>query len=97
MTWKTFYKQSVASFADCFRYHWGNYKCNDRKYVKGKACLQEYVFEYLNSEGHNGFLLNVSVTLIDKTDGNKSLGTNGPPDKNDSDKTHDICIPFDPF
>ena len=28
----------------------------------------------------------------------KPLGTNGPPDiKNDSDKTQDIGIPFDPF
>ena len=30
--------------------------------------MQEYMFKHLNSEGHTGFLGNVSVTFIDKTD-----------------------------
>ena len=41
----------------------------DRKYVKGELCLQEHLFEHFNSEGHNGFLHNVLVALINKTDG----------------------------
>ena len=30
--------------------------------------MQEHLFEYFKNEGHSGFLGNVSVTLIDKTD-----------------------------
>ena len=56
---KTCLKQYVGSTTDGFRYHWNNYKCNDRKYARGEACLQE---------GHNGFLHDVSLTLTDKTD-----------------------------
>ena len=43
-------------------------KCNDKKYARGEACLQEHLFEHFNSEGHNRFSHDVSVTLIDKTD-----------------------------
>ena len=68
MTCKTYLRQYVGSITDCFRYCWNNYECNDRKYVRGEACLQEHPFEHFNSEGHNGFLHDVSVTLIDKTD-----------------------------
>ena len=31
--------------------------------------MQEHLFEHFKSEGHSGFLGNVSITLIDKTDG----------------------------
>ena len=68
LTCKTCLKQYVGSTTDCSRYRWNNYKCNDRKNARGKACLQEHLFEHFNSEGHNGFLHDVSVTLIDKTD-----------------------------
>ena len=68
MTCKTCLKQYVGSTTDCSRYRWNNYKCNDKKNARGKACLQEHLFEHFNSEGYNGFLLDVSVTLIDKTD-----------------------------
>ena len=30
--------------------------------------MPEHIFEHSNSEGHTGFLGNVSVTFIDKTD-----------------------------
>ena len=68
LTCRTCLKQYVGSTTDCFRYRWNNYKCNDRKYARGEACLQEHLFEHFNSEGHNGFLHDVSVTLIDKID-----------------------------
>ena len=65
LTRKTCIKQYVGSTTDCFRYCWINY---DKKYVKGEVCLREHLFEHFNSEGHNGFLHDVSVILIDKTD-----------------------------
>ena len=30
--------------------------------------MEELIFEHFNSEGHTGFLENVPVTFIDKTD-----------------------------
>ena len=30
--------------------------------------MQEHLFKHFNSMGHNNFLNNISVTLIDKTD-----------------------------
>ena len=68
LTCKTCLKQYVGSTPDCFRYPWNNYKCNCRKYARGEACLQKRLFEHFNNEGHNGFLHDSSVTLIDKTD-----------------------------
>ena len=59
LTHKTCLKQYVVSTTDCFRCRWNNYKCNDREYGRGEACLQEYLFEHFNSEGYNGFLLDV--------------------------------------
>ena len=73
LTCKTCLKQYVGSTTDCFRYRWNNYKCNDRKFARGEACLQEYLFEHFNSEGHNGFLHDVLVTLNDKTDAKNSI------------------------
>ena len=68
LTCKTCLKKYVGSTTDCFKYRWNSYKCNDRKYARDEACLQKHLFEHFNSEGHNGFLHDVSVTLIDKTD-----------------------------
>ena len=31
--------------------------------------MQEYLYSHFGSEGHNGFLEDVSITLIGKTDG----------------------------
>ena len=75
LTCKTSLKQYVGSTTDCFRYCWNSYKCNGRKYARGRACLQEYLFEHFNNEGRNWFLHDVSVTLIDKTDAKKSYQT----------------------
>ena len=73
MTCKTCLNQYIVSNTDYFRYSWNNYKCNERKYVRGKACLEEHLFEDFNIEGHNGFLHDVLVTLIDKTDGKNPI------------------------
>ena len=31
--------------------------------------MQEHLYEHFYCEGHNGFLVNVSISLIDKTGG----------------------------
>ena len=35
--------------------------------------MQEHLFEHFNSKGHNGFLYNISVTVIHKTDGKNPI------------------------
>ena len=61
--------QYVSSTTDCFTFRQNNYKCNSRKYARGETCLQEHLFKHFNGEEHNGILRDVSVILIDKTDG----------------------------
>ena len=68
LTCKICRKQYVGQTVDIFRSRWNNYKSNDKKYLVGDPCMQEHIFEHFNSEGHTGFLENVSVTFIDKTD-----------------------------
>ena len=43
-------------------------KDNDRKYRRNESCMQRHLYEHFYSEGHNGFLGNVSVSFIDKAD-----------------------------
>ena len=68
LTCKSCRKQYVGKTVDIMCSRWNNYKSNDRKYLVGDPCMQEHIFEHFNSEGHTGFLENVSVTFIDKTD-----------------------------
>ena len=68
LTCKICRKQYVGQTVGIFHSSWKNYKSNDRKYLVGESCMQEHISEHFNSEGHTGFLDNVSVTLIDKTD-----------------------------
>ena len=35
--------------------------------------MQEHLFEHFNEEGHHGFLEDVSITFIDKTDPSEPL------------------------
>ena len=62
-------KTYVWETTDNFRYRWNNYKDSDRKHSRKESCMQEHFFKYFNSMGHSGFLNNVLITLIDKTDG----------------------------
>ena len=68
-TCKTCSKQYTGETTDQFRLRWNNYKSNDRKFKRGEPCMQEHLFEHFYSDGHNGFLEDVAITLIDKTDG----------------------------
>ena len=61
-------KQYVGETTYSFRYRWNNYKDNGRKHSRKESCIQEHLFKHFNSIEHNGFLSNVSITHIDKTD-----------------------------
>ena len=60
--------QYVGETVDEFWLRWNNYKMNGRKYLKGKACMQQNLFENFAGEGHRSFLEDVTIILIDKTD-----------------------------
>ena len=72
LTCKCCGKQYVGETTDEFRLRWNNYKSNGRKNARNETCMQEHLFEHFKSEDHSGFLGNVSITLIDKTDGKES-------------------------
>ena len=62
-------KQYVGETTDEFRLRWDHYKGNDKKFQRNETCMQQHLYEHFYSKGHNGFLVNVSISLIDKTDG----------------------------
>ena len=68
-TCKTCSKQYTGETTDQFRLIWNNYKSNDRKFKRGEPCMQEHLYEHFYSDGHNSFLEDGAITLIDKTDG----------------------------
>ena len=41
----------------------------ESKRILKESCMQEHLYRHFSSPGHRGFLNDVSVTLIDKTDG----------------------------
>ena len=61
-------KECVGQTVDEFRHRWNNHKDNARKFERGEHCMQRHLYEHFNVPGHSGFLNDVSVTLIDKTD-----------------------------
>ena len=67
LTCKKCLKHYVGQTIDTFLHRWHNYKCNDRKSQRSEPCMQEHSFRHFSSPGHNGFLSDVSVTFIDKT------------------------------
>ena len=69
LTCKCCGKQHVGENTDEFRLKWDNYESNDKKNARKEACKHEHLFERFKREGYSGFLGNVSITLIDKTDG----------------------------
>ena len=69
-TCKIFNKQYTGQTTDGFRSRWNNYKSKSRKFDKNEKCMQEeYLYSHFESEGHSGFPEDVSITLIDKTEG----------------------------
>ena len=45
-----------------------NYKNNNRKNLRGKSCMQPYLFQHFQSPGHFGFVRDAYITLINQTD-----------------------------
>ena len=68
LTCKQCSKQYVVQTTDDFRFRCNNYKDNNRKYQRSETCIQEHLFRHFSSPRHNGFLNDVSITFIDKTD-----------------------------
>ena len=54
--WKQYLKQ------------WKNYKNNATKFLRGKRCIQQHLFEHFQSPGHTGFVEDVCIPFVDKTD-----------------------------
>ena len=69
LTCKFYGNRYIGETTNDFCVRWSNYKSNDKKNARSQACMQEHLFEHFKREGHSGFLGNVSITLIDKTDG----------------------------
>ena len=61
-------KQYTGQTTDNFRARWNNYKSKSRSFDKGEKCMQEHLYRHFANYEHTGFLDNVSITLIDKTD-----------------------------
>ena len=61
-------KQYVGHTVDTFRYRWNNYRSNSCKHVHGISCMQEHLHEHFCDSEHSGFLNDLSITFIDKTD-----------------------------
>ena len=68
LTSNCYHKQYVRQTVDIFRNKWNNYKNNVRKFDRGEHCMQRHFYEHFILPGHSGFLQDVSITLIDKTD-----------------------------
>ena len=68
LTCKQCKKQYSGETTDDYRYRWNNYKSYSRKFDRKESC-KKHLFRHFSSPGHRGFLNDVSVTLIEKTDG----------------------------
>ena len=64
-----YFRNLLEKTTEGFRSRWNNYKCNDRKYNRNENCFQEHLFKHFHCRKHTGFLENVKITLINKTDG----------------------------
>ena len=68
LTCKVCKKQYVGQTVDSFRLRWNNYKCNCRKHERKEACMQQFLYDHFCCTDHSGFIDDVSITFIDKTD-----------------------------
>ena len=69
LTCKQCHKQYTGETTDDFRYRWNSYNSSSRKFDRKEPCMQEHPYKHFSSPGHMRFLNDVSLTLIDKTDG----------------------------
>ena len=66
-------KQYVGQTVVTIRYRWNNYRSNSRKHANGISCMQEHIYEYFSDSKHSGFLNDVLITFIGKTDPTSTL------------------------
>ena len=66
---KTCGKRYTGKTVDKFRRRWNNYKMDARKAASGniESCKQQFLQHCFLQDDHHGFLEDVEVTLIDKT------------------------------
>ena len=50
-----------------FRSGLNNYKSDSKKHGQGATCMQQHLIKHSCTSGHCGFLGNISLTFIDKT------------------------------
>ena len=62
-------KQYNGQTTDKFLGRWNNYKSKSKSFKRGEKCIQEQLYKHFEKEGHTEFLMDVLITLIDKTDG----------------------------
>ena len=67
ITCRTCKLQYIGQNCDTFRKRWNNYRCFAGKVETGEECKQKYLHEHFLQDDHHGFLNDVQVTLIDKT------------------------------
>ena len=60
--------QYVGQTIDQFWSRWNNYNSDLRKHGLGAICMKQHLFNHFCTSGHCGFLEDVSLTFIDKTD-----------------------------
>ena len=68
LTCKKCKMQYVGQTIDQFRSRWNSYKSDLRKHDQGAKCMQQDLFNHFCTSSHCGFLEDVSLTFIDKTD-----------------------------
>ena len=59
--------QYVGQTVDQFDLRWSNYKDDFRKYSRGGLCMQQNLFSSFCTSRTAGFLDDVSIAFIDKT------------------------------
>ena len=69
LTCKKCKKQYTSQTTDNFRGSWNNYKSKSKSSKRGEKCIQEHLYKHFESEGQSEFLHDVSMSLIDKTQG----------------------------
>ena len=62
-------KQYAGQTTDNFCSRWHNYKPKSKSFKREEKCIQEHLYKHFKSERHTEFLDDISITLIDKTDG----------------------------
>ena len=64
-------RQCTGQKTDHFRRKWNDCKSKSGSFDRGEQYIQEHLYKHFESKSHADFRDDVSVILIDKTDGSK--------------------------